>query len=512
MALQDSEVRYRRLFETDKDGILLLDFDTGMITDVNNFINELLGYSHEELLGMHLWDVGPFKDVVSSKDAFLRLQAEDYIRYEDLPLETRDGRKVEVEFISNVYQADGRKFIQCNIRDITGRRRAEVEKAGLEAQLRHSQKMDAIGQLAGGVAHDFNNMLSVINGYAAMLLLEVPPSDRKYPLVQEISKAGKRSADLTRQLLAFARRQTIAPEVLDLNASVAGMLNMLQRLIGENIELTWKPAANLWKVKMDPSQLDQILANLIVNARDAVSGAGRIAIETGKADLDEAFCRTHLYSVQGKYVILSVSDNGCGMDKKTLEHIYEPFFTTKKVGEGTGLGLATVFGIVKQNNGIINVNSEPGKGTTFKIYLPQHESENREGDEKPEEPGMLIRGTETILLLEDEKALLQFAKTLLERLGYTVLTAGSPGQAIRLAGEYKGDIHLLMTDMIMPEMNGQDLKGKINEIRSGIKCLFMSGYTADVMSRNGVLDKGIHFLQKPFTAEDLSVKLREALS
>jgi len=373
-----------------------------------------------------------------------------------------------------------------------------------------SSKMSAIGQLAGGVAHDFNNMLSVINGYSEMLLREIVPSDPKYAHIKEINKAGERSADLTRQLLAFARKQPIAPKVLDLNDTVAGMLKMLQRLIGENSELILKPAANLWKIKMDPSQLDQILTNLLVNARDAISGAGKIAIETGKEELAEAFCKTHPDSLPGKYVVLSVSDNGCGMSKETIEHIFEPFFTTKAVGEGTGLGLATVFGIVKQNNGFIDVYSEPGKGTTYKIYLPRHESENVVKDEILDKPE-IITGTETVLLVEDEKSLLQFAKALLERMGYTVLTANNPTQAIKIAGEYKGDIHLLMTDVIMPEMSGRDLKEKINEIRSDIKYLFMSGYTADIMSHNGVIDEGINFLQKPFTAEELSVKLREVL-
>ncbi|MFZ2658518.1 MAG: transporter substrate-binding domain-containing protein [Victivallales bacterium] len=397
--------------------------------------------------------------------------------------------------------------------DIEDMKQAENEKARLEAHLRQAQKMEAVGQLAGGVAHDFNNMLSVITGYSEMLLVEMTPSDPKYGRVREIHKAGLRSAELTQQLLAFARKQTIAPKVLDLNDTVTGMLNMLQRLIGENIELLWKPHANLWKVKMDASQINQILANLIVNARDAISSAGRIAIETGKADLDEAFCEAHPDFTPGKYVVLEFSDNGCGMGKEILEHIFEPFFTTKKVGQGTGLGLATVFGIVKQNNGVINIYSEPGKGTTFKIYLPRYESEGL-GDGKDEElaTAKMFTGIETVLLVEDEKALLQFANILLERLGYTVLTADCPGQAIRIAGEYKGEIHLLMTDVVMPEMSGRDLKEKIYAMRPGIKCLFMSGYTADIMSHDGVLDEGIYFLEKPFTSEALSAKLRETLA
>ena len=391
------------------------------------------------------------------------------------------------------------------------RKRAEEKRIKLETQLRQSQKMEAIGQLAGGIAHDFNNMLSIINGYSEMILSELPPSSQNYSNIQEISKAGRRSADLTRQLLAFASKQAINPKVLDLNDTVEGMLKLLRRLIGENIKLLWEPAVNLWKVKMDPSQLDQILANLLVNTRDAISGAGKVIIKTGNAEFDEAFRAMHRDFVLKKYVVLEVGDNGSGMDKETLAHIYEPFFTTKEAGKGTGLGLATVFGIVKQNNGFINVYSELGKGTIFKIYLPPHESEDAEsdGNSKKQE---LFTGNETVMLVEDEMALLIFARMQLERLGYAVLDADSPVKAIKLAEEYKGEIHILMTDVVMPEMSGRELKKKINIIRPGIKCLFMSGYTADIIANKGVLDDGIHFLQKPFTAEDLSIKLREALA
>lgn len=395
--------------------------------------------------------------------------------------------------------------------DITERKLAEEGNIKLETQLRQSQKMEAVGQLAGGVAHDFNNMLSVINGYSDMMLVEMSTADPNYERIKEIHKAGLRSSELTQQLLAFARKQTIAPKVIDWNDTVVGMLKMLQRLIGENIELVLKPAATPLRVKMDPAQVNQILANLIVNARDAVSVAGKIEIETGREELDEIFCGTHPDCVPGKYVVLSVSDNGCGMGRETLDHIFEPFFTTKKVGKGTGLGLATVFGIVKQNKGFIDVCSEIGKGTTFKIYLPMHEPVDG-AKEKETGKARIFSGIETILLVEDEESLLQFAKRLLEQLGYTVLPASSPGQAIMIAGEYKGEIHLLMTDVIMPEMSGRDLRERISSMRSNIKCLYMSGYTADIIAQKGVLDEGIHFLEKPFTAEALSAKLREALS
>ena len=395
--------------------------------------------------------------------------------------------------------------------DIAEVKKSEEEKAKLEAQLLQSQKLEAVGQLAGGIAHDFNNMLSVITGYSEIVLSKMNASDPNYSRVQEINRAGQRSADLTRQLLTFARKQTIAPKVLDLNVTLAGMLNMFQRLIGENISLLWKPSASIWKVKMDPSQIDQILANLIVNTRDAISGIGKVIIETGNAEVDEVFCKGHPDFVPGKYVVLSVSDNGCGMRKEILDHIFEPFYTTKEVGKGTGLGLATIFGIVKQNNGFIDVYSEPGKGTTFKIYMPWHDSKNGEIGEEYKKP-KILKGTETILLVEDETALLQFAKASLEQLGYTVLPADTPVKAIQLSGEYKEVIHLLMTDVIMPGMNGRDLRDRIISTRPEIHCLFMSGYTAEIIADKGILNEDIDFLQKPFTAEALSVKVREALA
>jgi PAS domain S-box-containing protein len=388
--------------------------------------------------------------------------------------------------------------------------RTLAEREKMEGQLIQAQKMEAVGRLAGGVAHDFNNMLNVILGYAEMALLKLEPASPIHAYLREISKAGLRSADLTRQLLAFARKQTIAPKVLDLNDTVAGMLNMLMRLIGEDIDLLWKPAATLWPVNLDPAQVDQILANLLVNARDAISGVGRITIETGTAEFDQAYSDRNDGFVPGWYALLAVSDNGCGMDKETLARIFEPFFTTKEVGKGTGLGLATVYGIVKQNSGFINVYSEPGTGTTFRIYLPRYESEQAVADETRiavEAP----TGTETVLLVEDEDSLLDLGTLLLEDLGYTVLAASCPNRALLLAEEFRGEIHVLLTDVIMPEMSGRDLRERLAASRPNLKSLYMSGYTAEVIAHHGVLHEGVHFLQKPFSVQDLAVKLREAL-
>jgi len=393
---------------------------------------------------------------------------------------------------------------------LVDRQRAEEDRVRLQTQLNQAQKMESVGRLAGGVAHDFNNMLGVILGQAELALEQVGPDQPIYAGLREICAAAERSADLTQQLLAFARKQTVAPRVLDLNETVEGTLKMLRRLIGEDISLAWLPGGSVGTVRMDPSQIDQILANLCINARDAIGNAGKITIETEAVMLDEAWCAEHTGFAPGPFALLTVSDDGCGMDKDTLEKLFEPFFTTKEVGKGTGLGLSTVYGIVKQNNGFISVYSEPGLGSTFKVYLPRHmgkaEQVPVETGAKPVEPGQ-----ETILLVEDEPAILRMASQMLQRRGYTVLTAASPGEALRLAETHGGGIDLLMTDVVMPEMNGRDLAGNLLALYPEIKCLFMSGYTADVIAHHGMLDAGVQFIQKPFNTKELGDKIRTVL-
>lgn len=385
-----------------------------------------------------------------------------------------------------------------------------TELLTMEAQLRQAQKMESVGRLAGGVAHDFNNMLGVILGHTELAMDEL---DQAHPVVsdlQQIQQAANRSTDITRQLLAFARKQIVSPKVIDLNETVAGMLKMLLRLVGEDINLAWLPGKGLWPIKVDPSQIDQILANLCVNARDAITGVGRITVETGNCTLDEEYCLTHTGFLAGQYVKLDVSDNGSGMDKETVANIFEPFFTTKDVNEGTGLGLSTVYGIVKQNGGFVNVYSEQGEGTTFSIFLPRYAgSINTDESEITAEP--LKGGNETILLVEDEPTILQMTAKMLQVLGYKVLLADTPGEAIRLTGEYSGTIHLVLTDVIMPDMNGRILMEKLKVNRPELKCLFMSGYTANVISHHGVLDDDVNFIQKPFAKNDLAQKVWQAL-
>ncbi|WP_289021715.1 PAS domain S-box protein [Desulfobacter postgatei] len=388
--------------------------------------------------------------------------------------------------------------------------RQKVAHENLETQLRQAQKMEAVGRLAGGVAHDFNNMLFIILGNVEMLSEDQSADGPFRKNLEAIRKAAEYSADLTRQLLAFARKQTVAPRVIDLNNTVEGMLKMLRRLIGEDIDMAWIPGGNVQPVKIDPGQIDQILANLCVNARDAIPGVGKVTIETGNTAFDEAYCGNHVGFAPGEYVMLAVSDNGCGMDEETRANIFEPFFTTKDLGKGTGLGLATVYGAVKQNNGFINVYSEPGQGTTFKIYLLRHKAKTAPVSEKgPDKPSK--RGRETILLVEDEPSVLKMTTMMLERQGYTVVGASTPGEAIRLAAEHAGHIHLLMTDVVMPEMNGRDLAKNILSLYPGLKCLFMSGYTANVIAHHGILDEAVDFIQKPFSKSDLAIKLRKVL-
>jgi len=389
------------------------------------------------------------------------------------------------------------------------RKKSEVEKVILENQLQHAQKMESVGRLAGGVAHDFNNMLGVIIGHANLALMDLDPSHPVNGNIAEIRKAAERSADLTRQLLAFARKQAVAPKVVDLNDSVSGILVMLKRLIGEHIDLKWNPGTELWPVKVDPSQIDQILANLCVNARDAIADIGQVTIETRNIVIDQEYCANLADSVPGEYVILAVSDNGHGMDQETVTHIFEPFFTTKGVGEGTGLGLSTVYGAARQNNGFLEVNSEPGMGTTLTVYFPRDAGQTLARPKA--EPQAAVGGKETVLLVEDEPAILGVASEILKRLGYTVLAANSPEDALLQAKGHTGEISLLLTDVVMPEMNGRDLAKHLLSHYPHLKRMFMSGYTSDIIAHQGVLDEGIHFIQKPFTVANLAVKVREVL-
>jgi len=630
-ALEDSETRYRRLFETAKDGILILDFKTGQIVDVNPFLIEMLGYTHSEFVGKKLWEIGPFKDIPASRSAFSELQTKGVIRYEDLPLETKDRRRINVEFVSNVYPVDGTQVVQCNIRDITERVRAEkalkisethhrsvfegavhgiyrgtldgrfldvnpalvamlgyssaeevlklsvaedvfsepeeglrllhkwqltaeieeqvqwkrrdqrlitvrlsgrvlrtedqraagleviaedvTERRALEEQLRQAQKIEAVGQLAGGMAHEFNNYLGIVLGYSELLLEEAGTTEGLRRNVAEIKAATQRAASVTRQLLALSRRQVLEPKVLDVNAVVWETHKLLRRLIPGNIDLVPVLEPNLQPVKVDPAQIQQILINLVVNARDAMPRGGKVVIETANVELDEEYAGHHIEVQPGRYVMLAVSDNGSGIDEPTRARIFEPFFTTKQEGKGTGLGLSTVYGIVRQSGGHITVESALREGTRFRIYLPPTAvTELKVEDETPPMQTEILSGAETVLVVEDEPALRRLISVSLEKQGYTVLAAEDGTEAIRILENNPGEIDLVVSDIMMPKLNGLELREKAILLRPEMRFLFISGYAEYTIGRTAHLPQDAGYLGKPFLPIELARKVRALLN
>jgi PAS domain S-box-containing protein len=749
-AMRASEIRYRRLFEAARDGILILDAESGEITAVNPFLANLLGYSRNDILGKKLWELGPFQDIKKGKIAFKELQSQEYIRYDDLPLEASDGRSIDVEFVSNMYLADGQQVIQCNIRDITERKRVEqvlragdqrylalfeyapdgiliadcesryidanpsmcrmlgysrdeliglhasdivapaeiarispalteivanaryhrewqfrrkdgstflaeviatampdgnllamirdvterhladatlrrseervqfalqnanigiwnmdyvsgvlqwsdvmesqyglapgtfagtyeafvarihpedraavvdvietatksgsdfqvlhrtirpdgslrwlsgagrtlldergqplrgvgisqdvTERRTLEAQFQQAQKMEAVGRLAGGVAHDFNNLLTVILGFCELLLADIEADDSHRFDITEIQKAGTRAAKLTSQLLAFSRKQIIEPTLLDLNTILDDMRPMLGRLIREDVKIVLGLRPRLGCVNADRSQVEQVLLNLAVNAQDAMPNGGTLTIETANVDLDEHYTAMHSATKPGSYVVLTVTDSGSGMSRQVLDHLFEPFFTTKPAGKGTGLGLATVHGIAARWGGTVNVYSEVGRGSSFKVYFPQ-EIEAVPIAGAPSALPKSSAGTETVLVVEDADALRELTRRLLSTLGYTVLVAANANQASQLFHE-NPSIDVLLTDVVMPGPSGPDLSEQLMKRRPSLKVIYMSGYTDEAIVQHGVLQPGIAFLHKPFTSEALGRKIREVL-
>jgi signal transduction histidine kinase/CheY-like chemotaxis protein len=423
------------------------------------------------------------------------------VRDLEISFRTKSGEIRTALDSAEILEVAGQPCAIAIFRDIT-------EQKTLEKQLRQTQKMEAIGQLTGGIAHDFNNLLGVIIGYSEILEQRLPPDDPLHKDCLQIKKAGQSAASLTRQLLAFSRQQVLEPKVLDLNAIVLNVEKMLRRLIGEHIDLRTSLDPTLGNVKADQSQIEQVILNLAVNARDAMAEGGKLLIETANVDLDQDYARRHRPQLPGQYVLLSVADTGKGMDAETQAHIFEPFFTTKEVGKGTGLGLSTVYGVVRQSGGHIWVYSEPGQGTTFKIYLPRV-ARMVQAQQAPATPGDSMRGSETILLVEDEESLRGLTRSLLEDSGYTVLEAELPEAAVEIAARHGGPIHLLLTDMVMPGMDGRALAETLSPVRPEMKVIYMSGYTG--FTPSGLADSEVAWLAKPFTRQTLLRKVREAI-
>src|SRR5438094_1507237 len=502
-ALRNSEQSYRSLVDGVRDVIFALS-PGGEVTSLNPAFEEMTGFPPAEWVGRPFEAFVHPDDVPLALDLFGRvLQGEPRptIQFRIL---TRAGTYRVAEFSATAQLRDGR------LTGILGIGRDVTERLGLEQQLRQAQKMEAVGRLAGGIAHDFNNILTAITGHADLLLEDLGHHDPRRADVDEIRRSAERAAGLTRQLLAFSRQQVLQPKVVDLNALVLDMDKLLRRLIGEDVELATVLDPTLGRVTADPGQLEQVIVNLAVNARDAMPQGGKLTLETRNIDLDSSYTLEHSLVKPGPYVQLTVSDSGIGMDEETQAHAFEPFFTTKPRGQGTGLGLAMVYGTVKQSGGFIWVYSEPGRGATFKIYLPRVDApvESAAPPAPVERPP---RGSETVLLAEDEPAVRAIARQALERQGYTVLAAPSGADALALAAQHGATIHLLLTDVVMPGMSGRDLADRLTAQRPGIRVLYISGYTDNAIVRHGMLEPGLAYLQKPFRPDALVRKVREVL-
>ncbi len=505
--LKKAEAEQKRLVAAIEQGgeIVIVTDQKGKIQYVNEAFEAVTGYTRHEALGQ--------------TPRFLKSGVHDKAFFHAMWSVLEKGKVFRGRLVNK--RKDGTCFTEeisiAPVCDDAGRivnyvavSRDITERLQMEAELQQAQKMESVGRLAGGVAHDFNNMLGAILGNAELALDSLEPSAPQRSELEEIISAAKRSAEITQQLLAFARKQVVVPRVLDLNETINGMIKMLRRLVSENVALKWEPGVGPFTVKIDPSQIHQLLTNLCANARDAIRDVGTVTIRTGLANFDGEDCANGAGVVAGDFVMLTVSDDGCGMDPETVSHLFEPFFTTKEIGRGTGLGLATVHGVVRQNNGFIRVQSTFGIGTDFKIYLPRHSGHV---EEAPAEQGGAVRQSqgETVLIVEDEGAILRLSRSMLEKMGYTVLTATTPDEALLLADDYAGTIHLLLSDVVMPGMNGRDLANRLKRDNPELKCLFMSGYTANVIAHHGVLDRGIFFIQKPFTRQALAHHLEMVL-
>jgi PAS domain S-box-containing protein len=504
-ALRQREASFRVLFENNPHPMWVFDRESLRFLEVNGAAVDHYGYSRDEFLAMRIDDLQSAEDRNPRESSQVRIaDTKGIVHSGPLRHRAKDGSLIHVMIVAHDLDFTGRPGRLVVAHDVT-------EQKKLEAQLHQSQKMEAVGQLAGGVAHDFNNLLNVITGYGDLLLRQLGPTHAGIARLQHIRRAAERGAGLTRQLLAFSRRQVLEPKVLDLNAALSDTQAMLSRLIGEHIQVVMSLDPATGPVRADPGQLEQVVMNLVINARDSMPEGGTLILETANVQLDEVYTRTRQDAKPGNYVRLSVSDTGGGMDAETLSRIFEPFFTTKPRGQGTGLGLATVYGIVKQSGGHVDVYSEVGRGSTFKVHLPRVEADDAAADLGRQDREATLGGSETVLLVEDDDAMRGLTRELLQEHGYVVLEASGPEGAFGIAESHSGSIDLLMTDVIMPKMNGTQLAAQMVTLRPQMRVLYMSGYTDEAIGRHGVIEAGTNFLQKPFTLQALLRKLRAVL-
>jgi len=503
-ALKESEERYKTLFQDAPEGILIANIKTKKFLHANPAFCELLGYTEEELIQLDISNIHPKEDLDHMLHEFEAQAQGEKTLAQNIPCLRKDGTTIYTDIVTAPILIGGKN---CNLgffRDITERKK-------LEAQFVQAQKMEAIGTLTGGIAHDFNNLLTAIIGNSELALMDINKDNRLYEYIEEIKNAGEHAASLISQLLAFSRKQVIKPGDLDFNQEINQMGKMIWRLIGEDIEFLTVLEPELWKVHMDPGQMSQVIMNLLVNSRSAMPRGGKITIETANVDLDSGFFHDHGVEEQpGPYVMLAVSDTGIGMNKETQSRIFEPFFTTKERSNGTGLGLSTVYGTVKQNSGYIWVNSELGRGTTFKIYLPKVKKD-AELEEKERTVTKDFKGSETVLIVEDDDGLRHLAKKILQQYGYRVLEAQDGEEALKVCEDHEGPIHLLLTDVVMPGKSGREVAENLQPLRPDTKVIYMSGYLDDTITLHGILAPGMNFLEKPFSPKGLARKVREGL-
>jgi two-component system, cell cycle sensor histidine kinase and response regulator CckA len=510
-ALRRSEQLHRNIFDFAPIGIYQSRRDGSLIT-ANPKLAEILGYdSPEELLRVNFGEV--YANAAERERLLARYgEAVKALRIE-LEWKRKDGTRIWVDVnVHSIRDERGESIFEGFVQDRTEQHRGEDERHALEQQLAQSQKIEAVGQLAGGIAHDFNNLLTAITGYTELLLSSLAADDPRRSHAEQVRRSAQRATSLTQQLLAFSRRQVLEPKTLNLNDVVSGIEEMLRRLIGEHIELKTRRAPDLWPVRADPGQLEQAIMNLVVNARDAMPGGGRLSIETANAELDPAYAGAHMPVEPGGYAMVAVTDSGTGMTPEVRARLFEPFFTTKEQGKGTGLGLSTTYGIVKQSGGYIWCYSEPGTGTTFKIYLPRADEAAAPAPQAaPASAAVAVTAQETILLVEDEPEVRSLVQRLLKMQGYTVVAAANADEALAIIRDFKGHIDLMVTDVVMPGMSGRQLAERLAKILPDLKVLFVSGYTDDAIVHHGILDPGTAFLQKPFTPQTLARKVREVI-